>query len=116
MSFFDNKPDAFWNKLIIHDLSISPKLTGLHVGHELNAWRYDHFVKYIFEWLPEFALKYSDLTKINAATAVKFIERAAQTVYNTDKYRNRGEFGELFLHAIVRELFNSEPVISNIYY
>lgn len=117
MSLFENnRPEPFWHELVVHDLNALPKLTGLNVGHELSTWRYDSFVDYIFDWLPEFALKYSDLTKINSGTAVSFIRRAARTVYNTDKYRRRGEFGELFLHAVIRELFNSEPIISKLYY
>jgi hypothetical protein len=71
---------------------------------------------YLFEWLPEFALKYSDLEDFNSATGMRLIKRAAKTVYTTDKYKKRGEFGELLLHAMIREVFDSQPAISKIYY
>lgn len=117
MNIYTNKPDPFFEgRIIIHDLSSSPKLCGLDVGYERGEWRYNDFAEYLFEWLPEFALKYTDLTKINSATAMAFIKKAARTVYNTDKYKKRGEFGELLLHAIIRELFNSQPIISKLYY
>lgn len=117
MNFFSDKPDPYFSdNIIVHDLSSNPKIIGLNVGYEMKKWRYDSFTEYLFEWLPEFALKYSDLLQIRSATATKFLRKAAQTIYNTDKYGKRGEFGELLLHAIIRELFDSEPVISKIYY
>ena len=117
MNIFNNKPRPFFDDhIIVHNLSSIPKFTGLDVGYELGEWRYNDFAEYLFEWLPEFALKYTDLTQINSATAMSFIKKAARTVYNTDNYKRRGEFGELLLHAIIRELFNSQPVISKLYY
>lgn len=50
------------------------------------------------------------------ANSVKLIRRAAQQVYTSRKFTNRGEFGELLLHAIVRQVHNSIPAISKIYY
>ena len=44
------------------------------------------------------------------------MKKAAKAVYQTDKYKNRGEFGELILHALIREIFNSQPVISKLFY
>lgn len=117
MNPFESKPIPFFDgNLVVHDLSSRPKFTGLNAGYETGEWRYDSFSEYLFDWLTEFALKYSDLTQINHASAMRFIKKAANAVYNTDKYKNRGEFGELFLHAIIRELFNSQPVISKLYY
>jgi hypothetical protein len=71
---------------------------------------------YLFEWLPEFALKYSELEDLNSATAMRLLRRAAKTVFTTPKYQKRGEFGELLLHALIREVFDSQPAISKIYY
>ncbi len=58
----------------------------------------------------------SEWQSMQHANAVKLIRRAAQQVYTSQKFANRGEFGELLLHAIVRQVHNSIPAISKIYY
>lgn len=50
------------------------------------------------------------------ANAIHFIRRAAHVVYQSKKFTKRGEFGELFLHAAIRQVHNSLPAISKIYY
>ncbi len=37
-------------------------------------------------------------------------------VYTTDNYKRRGEFGELFLHGILRDFYGAEPAVSKIYF
>lgn len=118
VNIFDEKPEAFFQDegIIVHNISCQPGLTGLNVGYEDSMWRYDEFADYILEWLLEFALKYSDIKKVNHANSKRFLKQAAKAVYQTEKYKKRGEFGELILHAIIRELFNSQPAISKLYY
>lgn len=36
-------------------------------------------------------------------------------MYESEKFKSRGEFGELFLHAPIRQVFASLPAISKIY-
>ena len=109
------KPDRFLN-IRVHDLSLRPGLSGLCVGYEREEWRASQFAQHILEWLPEFALKHSELVDINSGNAVQLIRNAARRVYESKKFENRGEFGELFLHAAIREVFNSIPAISKIFY
>jgi hypothetical protein len=68
------------------------------------------------DWLPEFALDWSDQQSIGIHNMVEMMRRAALTVYTSEKYQKRGEFGELLLHAVVRQEFNSSPAISKIYF
>jgi len=109
------KPDNFLN-VRVHDLNLRPGLTGLCVGYEREEWRSSQFAQHILDWLPEFALKYSELTDMNSGNAMKLIRDAAKRVYESGKFKNRGEFGEIFLHAAIRQVFNSLPAISKIYY
>ena len=115
MGLYDNKPEPFLD-LIIHDKECCPGLTTAIGDYENGEWRHDEFAEYIVEWLPEFALKYSEVKDIGSATAVRLLKKAARTVYDTDKYDRRGEFGEVLLHALMREVFDSQPVVSKIYY
>lgn len=94
----------------------NPSITGLCVGYERGEWRASQFASHIIEWLPEFALKYSELTDMHSGNAVHLLRDAAKRVYESKKFENRGEFGELFLHAAIRQVFNSQPAISKIFY
>ncbi len=67
-------------------------------------------------WLPEFSLSYTERQSINQTNAVDKVREAAQIVYDTDKYDRRGEFGELILHALMRETVKTEPAISKIFF
>lgn len=100
----------------VHHVHRSPSLCGLCVGYERGAWRNAQFVDHIVEWLPEFALSPEECQSLNHANALPFIRRAAKTIYESKKFENRGEFGELFLHAIVRQVHKSLPAISKIFY
>jgi hypothetical protein len=97
-------------------LNLSPQLCGLCVGYELKAWRVQGLANHIIEWLPEFALTASEIAAMQHANSVAMIRKAANTVYQTKKFAKRGEFGELFLHAAIRQVYDSLPAISKIYY
>lgn len=100
----------------VHDISDNPSVTGLCVGYELGQWRAARFADHLMEWLPEFALTYSEIEGIHSGNMVALMREAAKKVYVTKKFANRGEFGELFLHAAIRQVFGSLPAISKIYY
>jgi hypothetical protein len=68
------------------------------------------------EWLPEFSLSSEELRDFHPGTAVRLIRKAAKLVYQTDKYGKRGEFGELLLHIALRQIYQSIPAISKIFY
>jgi hypothetical protein len=89
---------------------------ALCAGFELLAWRREQFAQHMMEWLPEFALRHDELVAMGSHNAVALIRKAARTVYATEKYANRGEFGELLLHIAIRQVYETEPAISKIYY
>lgn len=88
---FQNKPAPFFD-LIIHDHSCRPGLTGACAGYEQGAFRNHDLADYLFEWLPEFALKYSELEEFNSGSAMRLVKQAAKTVYTTEKWG--GEWGQ----------------------
>ncbi|MDD2469109.1 MAG: DUF1837 domain-containing protein, partial [Desulfobulbus sp.] len=72
--------------------------------------------KHAMEWLPEFALKESELRGLDSSNIIQMVRNAANIIYKSDKFQKRGEFGELFLHMAKRQVFNSIPAVSKIYY
>lgn len=86
-------------------------------GYESGSWREDAFVQDVFDrHLTSFALTYSELKKVDFEVAAPALRKAAKSVYATDKYKKRGEFGELLLHAVLRDFFAAEPAVVKIYY
>lgn len=88
----------------------------LSPGFERGVWRLEALTEHVMEWLPEFALNHSELASIEPHNAFRMIRRAARALYQTEKYGKRGEFGELFLHIALRQLYGTLPAVSKIYY
>ncbi|KIG05322.1 hypothetical protein BurMR1_3635 [Burkholderia sp. MR1] len=103
-------------KIVVNDLARTPRLTGICAGYELGAWRADQLSKLLFQSLPDFCLRYSEYHSIDAGNAAERLGEAARKIYQTDAYRNRGEFGELILHVALKKVFATLPAISKIYF
>ena len=100
----------------VHDLTRKPGLTAVCASYELKHWRCNQLAAHLIKWLPEFALSHSELQSLKPSNAVELIARAAQSVYATDKYKRRGEIGEILLHVVCREVFETLPAISKYFY
>ena len=112
---YDKKPEGLL-EIKVHKLDIYPSLTGLCAGFESGEWRCDAFSHHMMDWLPEFALSFSERENLRDHNAVELLRKAAKVVYSTEKYGKRGEFGELLLHILMRQVFNTLPAINKIYY
>lgn len=108
-------PDDFLN-IIFHEASSLGDDLALCAGFERGEWRNDQFADHVMEWLPEFALNYSELNEIGHHNAIRMTKKAARIVYQTEKYGLRGEFGEILLHIAIRQIYQTIPAVSKIYY
>src|ERR1700722_19311819 len=103
-------------KLILHTPSTTCGVTGLCGGFERRQWRYEQFSNWLFdEHLLDFALKHSEYRLLDHKTAPKKLREAAKIIFQSQNV-NRGEFGELLLHGIIKETFETIPAISKIYF
>lgn len=84
-------------------------------GFELQAWRCDEFAWHLASWLPDYALVESELRAGPGDWLLRLREAAAR-VYTSKKFRNRGEVGEIALHAICREFFGTTPIAPRVFY
>lgn len=84
-------------------------------GFELKAWRCVPFAEHLIEWLPEYALPEDELAVTHANMYVK-LKKAAVRVYTSEKYKKRGEAGEIALHAICRDYFDTLPISNRVFY
>jgi hypothetical protein len=103
-------------EVLVKKLSLQPGLTALCAGYETGEWRYKQLAKHLIEWLPEFALTYSELKELGAHNAVPLLAQAAKSVYTSEKYQKRGELGELLLHIVLRQTCTTVPAISKYYF
>lgn len=108
-------PDPFLNTWV-HDITLKPSITGLCVGYENKKWRVKQLAEHVIEWLPEFSLTYKEAKNLHSGNARKLFKEAAQKVYTSEAYRNRGEFGEILLHIAIRQIFSTIPAVSKIYF
>lgn len=92
-------------------------LDVLCAGYELSQWRAKQLAGDMFDrHLLSFALNYAGYSAISGATALRSIRDAAVSVYTSDKFRLRGEFGEMLLHGALIDFYGAEPAVSKIYY
>ncbi|MCL6695255.1 HamA C-terminal domain-containing protein [Acinetobacter baumannii] len=108
-------PDPFL-EVRVHKTDLDPNLLTMCAGYELGEWRETQFADHVMQWLPEFALNYQEVRSMSAHNAVALLQKAARSIYQTDKYQSRGEFGELILHIILRQFFKTIPAISKIFF
>jgi Cap4 SAVED domain len=91
-------------------------LLGLCAGYESGSWRSEAFAKHLIRHLPQFFLPIEEWDNFNTATGVEQMARAARAIYTTDQYHRRGEVGELILFSIMREHYDSEPLVAKFYF
>ncbi|MBN9294273.1 MAG: DUF1837 domain-containing protein [Flavobacteriia bacterium] len=106
----------FNSDLVIAERITQPSLRAYHVGFDQNKFRLQPLVDTIRSVIPEYALGYHQGNNIPYTEVVERLQEAAKTVYTTDKYKRRGEFGELILHLLLRDFCNSIPLISTIFF
>ena len=114
MSAYDHKPRRFLERLHFKDQG-NPIDGICCAGFELTAWRCVPFAEHLIEWLPEYALPEEELSVTHANMYVK-LKQAAVRVYTSEKYKKRGEAGEIALHAICRDYFGTLPISNRVFY
>lgn len=104
-------------ELRLHDETTVPLLMSLCAGYESGRWRQQEMARDLLRrHLITFAYSWSEAQAVTADSAADDLAAAATLVYTTEKYGRRGEFGELLLHAVIKDVFGGHPAISKIYF
>lgn len=112
MSVYDQKPERFLARLPV---SVGDHAEVYCAGFQLEQWRCKEFAFHLVEWLPEYALPEDELRMHHGNILVK-LNQAAMRVYTSEKYKSRGEAGEIALHAICRDYFGTIPISPRVFY
>ncbi|CZF79399.1 hypothetical protein GCE9029_01438 [Grimontia celer] len=136
----DNGP--FGSRCVIEEKISDSTVRAYLVGFDLkddgsSQYRWKEFVQRVLSVIHEFSFGYHEGTSTsNTETLDKVVEAAnaiykidefqkVKDIYNNggfieddvaDKYLRRGEFGELILHLLLRDNFETVPLLSKIYF
>lgn len=113
MSVYKNIPNRMLVQL--HSVAAPSQHESYCAGFEIKQWRCSAFADHIIEWLPDYALKEDELD-VNHGNIYVRMKEAAARVFSTKAYNKRGEFGEITLHAICRDYFNTIPLAPRVFY
>ena len=115
MALYDTKPERFLERRYSVNTA-NPNIEIYCAGFELASWRVSPFAYHLVEWLPDYALPEDELQDVNHANAAVKLRQAAARVYTSDKYKKRGEAGEIALHAICRDFFDTIPISPRVFF
>ena len=73
----------FFN-VVVHREDGNRDLNGLCAGFEMKNQRKEQLVDYLMEYIPEFALTYSELESIDARDIRRMLRNAATAIYNSE--------------------------------
>jgi hypothetical protein len=93
----------------------NPSQGSYCAGFELKKWRCAAFADHLIEWMADYALKEDELDVKHTNMYVR-LKQAAARVYQSDKYETRGEVGDISLHAICRDFFETIPLAPRVFY
>ena len=114
MSVYENKPERLLTQL--EPLTEGNPRCGTYcAGFDVKAWRCDALADHLMDWIADYALIEEELRVSHASMYVKLRE-AAVRIYTSDKYKQRGEVGEIALHAICRDFFDTIPIAPRVFY
>lgn len=114
MSAYANLPERLLTCL--YDSTSATGGNALYcAGFELQKWRCDALAAHIMEWIADYALVEEELNVSHANMYVR-LQQAAVRIYTSDKYKRRGEVGEITLHAICRDFFGTVPFAPRVHY
>ncbi|MFA5084049.1 MAG: DUF1837 domain-containing protein [Candidatus Paceibacterota bacterium] len=106
----------FKSEPVIDERISEATLRAYNVGFDQNKFRLQPLLDIVMDVVPEFAFGYYEAKNIPYTAIVNKLREAAKTIYTTDKYKRRGEFGEIVLHLLLRDFCNTTPLVSKIYF
>jgi hypothetical protein len=84
-------------------------------GFELQKWRCEGLANHLIEWIADYAMIEEEL-HVNHGNMYVRLREAAARIYSSDNYKKRGELGEVALHAICRDFFDTIPIAPRVFY
>lgn len=106
----------FKSEKVIDEIISETTLKAYHIGFDNKEFRLKPLVDVICRVIPEFSFGYHEGLAVPHLEMYEKFQEAAEIIYQTDKFKKRGEFGELILHLLLRDFHNTIPLVSKIYF
>jgi hypothetical protein len=107
---YRSKPDPFLVSFhVYHEPDFTKGLSGYDVQFELHEWRSQAFAEHLIDWLPELALKPSELVTFQHHNLRQLMALAVAKIPSGPDEKSR-LIAEIILHSILRNDLNSEPI------
>jgi hypothetical protein len=91
-----------------------PSLLTLTADYESRTWRAQALARHLLEWVLDFALRREERDHFSHGRAMEALRRAVKITFGNG--RDRGVPGEILLHAVCRQFFGSDTVISKVWF
>jgi Cap4 dsDNA endonuclease/Cap4 SAVED domain len=111
------KTDAFFADL--HHMSedlLHRALSSYDVRFENERWRSQQLADHLVDWLPEIALKASDLASVQHLQLRRKTRDAVSAIKRQRAISDQQLVGETLLHVVIRQSFGSEPIACKLFY
>ena len=96
--------------------SFDPSLTSYDVRYERRVWRAEELAAYLANWLPEIALKASELVGVDHLALREKFRSAVQRIEADSGLNPEHLLAEVLLHSVLRHYNQSEPIACKIFY
>jgi Cap4 dsDNA endonuclease/Cap4 SAVED domain len=111
------KTEAFFAEL--HNVSedaLRRAMSSFDARYENKKWRSQLLADHLVDWLPEIALKASDLVSVQHLQLRQKTRDAVKAVKRQRSLSDQQLVGETLLHAVIRQTFGSEPIACKLFY
>lgn len=109
--------DAFFVELELPpDSEFDPYLVSYDAQFERKKWRDIQMAAYLANWLPEIALKASELVGVDHLRMRQKFHDAVKRIENDTAVEAEKLLAETLLHSLLRHYNNSEPIACKIFY
>lgn len=114
---YRHRGDAFFTDLYhITEVDVHRALSSYDARYERGLWRSSQLADHLVDWLPEVALKASDLVSIRPLNLRRKMREAVRSIKQRRSLASHQLLAETLLHAIVRQSVGSEPIACKLFY
>lgn len=97
------------------DIPEQPGAIALCPDFQFGSWRYKQLAKHLFDWLPDVALRPRERDAL-IHEPFKQLAKSCHRLFDVEDPERRGEIGEILLHAICRQEFETAPFVARLFY
>jgi hypothetical protein len=98
------------------EVDIRRSLTSYDARYEQKKWRSLQLADHLIDWLPELALKASDLVSVQHLRMREKTRYALRAIKRKRDLSPEQLLAETLLHAVVRQTLGSEPIACKLFY